>query len=65
MPFGWQRTFMIRCNTPGIGGARLLRNGREIDRGLGGEDLRWWTSKTCARKDRSQAINVWVKARNV
>ena len=24
----------------------------------GGEDLRWRTSKTCARKDRSQAVNI-------
>ena len=25
---------------------------------FGGEDLHWRTSKTCARKDRSQAVNV-------
>ena len=57
MPFGRQRTSMIECQTLRIGGTRLLRSCREINPDLGGEDLRWRTSKTCARKDRSQAVN--------
>ena len=34
-------------------------------KGLGGEDPLWRTSKTCARKDRSQAINVCTGSRRL
>ena len=41
-----------------IGGTQLVRSGRGIGRGWGGEGLRWRASKTCTRKDRSQAVNI-------